>query len=445
MLDVIEFYVSLLDDKSANEILSRFNETVPGFSKHPPLKLKKDQILQIFKRQTVKSRRAKTDPFYKHFHQAFHLNDLAEVTSKEEFLARISKKDLPEHVKFALLIKFDIKIIEEILPELVTKYKSGEKLFDFVLEIKTDEEALKYLSQDLFLNDSQKEIFLKYLLPLLTDEQKKQFKKEINRVKEMSPKEFYLYYQNSEDNGLSSLAYALINESIDYKLFYGLATNYLYIKAKKSLEEIDVLIKSSINQTEVAELESALQELKKKLVESEECNKEIVTLKKAVYILQEENEEMKKKISQKELENVQLNISNKLIIEKENMLYQTKLQEKNKEIINLNREIENWKVDITETINNFCVLSESPDVPLVQNLFPEIIFVTFKEWEKQKDKLIEKGLNRVYIQQNGVSSKRLFAIQKSMNGIENSTFVMHDHKSLIELLSVWKRGVEINV
>jgi hypothetical protein len=443
--EAIDFYVSLLDDKSANEILNKFKETVPGFSKQPPLKLKKNYINQIFRRQTPKTRRRKADPFFQHFHNGHDLNDLSEATSKEEFLARISSKDIPDHLKVALTIKYDIKLVEEILPELQRKLENSEKLFDFAVEVKTDEEALKLLSQNLYLNDHQKESYFKTALLLLSSEQTKQFKIEQNKVKEMSPKEFYAYYQNIQDYGLSSFAYAVQHDSLEYIIRYGLVSNFLYDIARKGKVAVDELEQSQIHKTKLQEVENSLKELKGKLKAVEESNKDIVIAKKSVNNLQKELEKMKATLADKELEIAQLGDNNKSKTEEHKVLFQSMIQEKDQEILDLRRQLESWKVDVTEKINGFCVLYESSDVSLAQHLFPEVIFVTFKEWEKQKDSLIKNGLTRIYIQQNGISSKKLFALQKSMNGMHYSTFVIHDHKSLIELLSIWKRGEESNV
>ncbi|MFC7677513.1 hypothetical protein [Paenibacillus sp. GCM10028914] len=445
MSEVIDFYVSLLDDKSANQIINKFKETVPGFSKQPPLKLKKKYINQIFKRQTPKTKKLKVDPFLQHFYNGHDLNDLSEVTSNEEFLARISSKDIPDHLKVALTIKYDIKLVEEILPELQRKLENSEKLFDFTLEVKTDEEALKLLSQDLYLSDQQKEYLFKSALLLLSSEQSKQYKIELNKVKKMSPKEFYAYYKNIQNHGLSSIAYAVQHDSLDYIISYGLVSNFLYEIARKGKEAVDELEQSQVHKTKLQEVENSLKELKVRLKAADEANKNIVVVKKTVNTLQKELENMKEMIVDKELEIAQLVDINKSQMEEQKVLYQTMIQTKDQEILNLRRQLESWKVDVTEKINGFCVLYESSDVSLAQYLFPEVIFVTFKDWEKQKDSLIKNGLTRIYIQQNGVSSKKLFALQKSLKGMNCSTFVLHDHKSLIELLSIWKRGEESNV
>ncbi|OAB42013.1 hypothetical protein [Paenibacillus glacialis] len=445
MSEAIDFYVSLLDDKSANEILNKFKETVPGFLKQPPLKLKKNYINQIFRRQTPKMRRKKADPFFQHFHSGHDLNDLSEATSKEEFLARISSKDIADHLKVALAIKYDIKLVEEILPELQRKLENSEKLFDYTLEIKTDEQALKLLSQNLYLNDHQKESYFKSALLLLSSEQTKQFKVELNKVKEMSLKEFYAYYQNVQDHGLLSFAYAIQHDSLEYSIRYGLVSNFLYDIARKGKEAVDELEQSQIHKTKLQEEENSLNELKEKLKVAEESKKDIVVAKKSVNNLQKELEKVKVRLADKELEIVQLDDINMSKMEEQKELYQSMIQEKDQENLNLRRQLESWKVDVTERINGFCILYESSDVSLARCLFPEVIFVTFKDWEKQKDSLIKNGLTQVYIQQNGISSKKLFSLQKSMNGMHYSTFVIHDHKSLIELLSIWKRGEESNV
>ncbi|WIV19781.1 hypothetical protein QPK24_03310 [Paenibacillus polygoni] len=445
MSEVIDFYVSLLDDKSANEIINKFKETVPGFSKQPPLKLKKKYINQIFKRQTPKTKKLKTDPFLQHFYNGHDLNDLSEATSKEEFLARISSKEIPDHLKVALTIKYDIKLVEEILPELQRKVENSEKLFDFTLEVKTDEEALKLLSQDLYLNDQQKEYLFKSALLLLSSEQTKQYKIELNKVKKMSPKEFYAYYQNIQNQGLSSIAYAVQHDSLDYLISYGLVFKFLYEIARKGKEAVDELEQLQIHKTKLQEVEKSLKELKVRFKAADEANKNIVVVKKTVNTLQKELENMKDMLADKELEIAQLGDNNKSQMEEQKVLYQSMMQTKDQEILNLRRQLESWKVDVAEKINGFCVLYESSDVSLAQYLFPEVIFVTFKDWEKQKDSLIKNGLTRIYIQQNGISSKKMFALQKSLKGMLYSTFVIHDHKSLIELLSIWKRGEESNV
>ncbi|WP_138494552.1 hypothetical protein [Paenibacillus pinistramenti] len=440
MSEAIDFYVSLLDDKSADEILQKFKETVPGFSKQPPLKLKKNHIIQIFKRQTLKSKRRKVDPFLQHFYNGQDLNDLSEATSNEDFLARLSCKNIPDHLKVALIIKYDIKLAEEILPELQRKLENNEKLFDYTLEIQTDEEALRLLNQNLYLYAHQKESLFKSALLLLSNEQIKQFKIEHNKVKTLSPKEFYVYYQSALEYGLSSLAYAIQRDNLDYTTRYGLVLNFLYDLARKGKAAVDELEKSQIHKVKLQEVEGSLKELKLKLKSAEESSKELAAAQRSVNNLQKEIRDIKVTLTNKELENRKLGEINTSKIEEQKTLYQTIIREKDQEILNLRHQLESWKVDITEKINSFCVLYESSDVSLAQYLFPEVIFVTFKDWEKQKDSLIKNGLTRIYIQQNGISSKKLFALQKSLNGIQYSTFVMHDHKSLIELLSIWKRG-----
>ncbi|KAF6583751.1 hypothetical protein [Paenibacillus sp. EKM211P] len=444
MTEAIEFYVSLLDDKISNEILSDFKEVVPGFTKQAPLKLKRNYIIQIFKRQTPKTRKKTIDPFFYHINNRHQLSDLSSVTSNEEFLARVSSENIPDYLKVALTLKYDMKLFEEIMPVLKKRLDNNECLFDFTYEVKDEEEATKKLRQDLYLDEEQKDNLFKIAISLLPDEQIKKNKAELDKVGGMSLTDFYTSYWKSQDDGILSLAYAVENEQLDYSLKYGLVTDFIYKCAKKGQKEVDKLEKMKSYKVKVEELEDSVSVLKEKLKITEERNKEITITKKQVLSLQEQVNKVQFTVAEKETEIERLNSLGNSKLEEQKLLYDSKLQKKDQEILELQRKLDSWKVEPTEKINDFCVIYESSDVSLVQSLFPEIIFVASKEWSKQRGDLVKNGLTRIYIQQNGISSKRLFAIQEKA-GLHYSTFIMHDHKSLIELISLWKRGENPNV
>ncbi|MNW53272.1 hypothetical protein D3C74_308290 [compost metagenome] len=272
----------------------------------------------------------------------------------------------------------------------------------------------------------------------------KNYKAELDKVGGMSLTDFYTFYWKFRDDGVLSLAYAVESEGLDYSLKYGLVTDFIYKYAKKRKKEVDKLEEMKSYKVKAEELEDLVNVLKEKLKITEERNKEIAIAKKQVLSLQEQVNKAQLTVAERKTEIERLNSIGNSTLEEQKLLYDSKLQKKDQEVLELQRKLDSWKVEPRERINDFCVIYESSDVSLVQSLFPEIIFVTSKEWSKQRSDLVKNGLTRIYIQQNGISSKRLFAIQEKA-GLHYSTFIMHDHKSLIELISLWKRGENPNV
>jgi predicted nucleic acid-binding Zn-ribbon protein len=451
-LNVIDFYVELLNDEEADKILKSFKETVPGFSKQSPKLLqKKMHIKKIFKKQTPKTKGASNDPFYFHLSN-YDVDKFKGLTTKELWwtLHEISEGYAASHNKFAIALLCAPEVVEERLEGLVTRHREGKPIFETDFSDATLDEIKEYIRKtyrytmpddriDMMLLNIKK-IFstsdIKQIHELAKNIEKMdllELTKERNRLKEKYP------------NYIINISYALSHKEEDREILLGFLINALYEyieKQGKELEDfsdskLDVSVANTLNE----ELSEEVDTLRSKLAEAE---KEINELKKRNGLVEDEKQKVVQGLTG-EIETLKQKHNIEIAELEKN--YRKKEEQRSKENEDLKKQIN----ELNETINSFQQLfpaesmqSTSPiviiyslETDIVKKIYPELEIYHWSEWRKIKDSGTLRG---VAIQRDGTPNSVVTEIVEyaEEKGIRYELFWAGGIKELIDNIGYFK-------
>ncbi|WP_308779990.1 hypothetical protein [uncultured Clostridium sp.] len=278
-MNEIDLYVSLIDEKEANKILSFFNQSVKTGS----LEFKKTKIKTIFrgKLPTKKKNSFGQNPFWVIL-QSHQIERYKNYEEKDFFIELNSKRDdIPYYVKLAnLIIKFPDKI-DEYLKLITDNINLGKYPFDFGIEFNDESEIMDYFNNTSYISNNKLllELIDKYydravksgfILPIK--------KSEIEIIKKYSLKELYTRINKESDKSITNIKYEYINSHIEMEeeLFKAFCVDIIIGLVRIFYEhENDYGDKDYIIESLKSEL-TIMQENEKNLI------KNIVTMKKNI-------------------------------------------------------------------------------------------------------------------------------------------------------------------
>lgn len=438
-MNEIDLYVELIDDKTANKILKQFNETVPGFSRNPSLKQKKNHIRNIFRGQISnirKKQKTKGNPFYSHLSwyktqkndERFGLYD-----AKGLFLFLANSDMIPEYAKFAIALIYQPGAVREKLPELIQNHQENKALFatDIVFETQEEVEAFLKAGSSYFTLEGVDD-FLEDLKDLSLEDEAARINELTKLISPMTLQEFY-------------------NKQHQYRDVPRYILDYVYAKThpneKKEIRTgiiLQIIYRMMKHQQEMyREAQSKLKIVKEELQNNE-------TIKKESKALLERFREQEKNLRQVEHEKKGLleeleRITNEL--QQEKKYYENTVQQQNSELeivrkeqAAANQRIEHFFEECSGESNfeAFAVVYTG-ESNMFHMLFPEIMAFSMKDWSQNKRLLL--NYPKVYFQRDSLNTKLISTIQSycRKNSIKANFFIARNEKELIELIAHYKR------
>ncbi|AIY80662.1 hypothetical protein FDB15_14520 [Clostridium botulinum] len=444
-MNEIDMYLSLIDDREANNILKVLKCNV----RLDNLELKKTKIRTMIRtNQSKKLFKENISPFsviiIRHNIKEWnHLNE-------KEFLITLNKmEEIPDYVKFAnLMMKFPDKKNKYI--ELINENKNNNKyVFDFDLNFDNKEEIIRYYSK---LSENQEDL-LKNIdmyshkavdLGLLQKDNEN--RKDIinwdiiklyNELKSHSP----------DENMFMKYEYIRTHNDIDKNILNNLYQDILF-----HLLSIFVDSGADVNKSESLKLKTEIDKLqndykkaeKDKVEKTKEYKKEIKTLKQELDLTKSKITELDKMKTELEIYS---NKNDSLLkqmneLKEKNNLLDTQLKNNKKELKFYEKQVNNmqlyYKYNFSQNENNEKIFGviHSTNINIVKIIFSEVEFIPIDDWKKAI-----KDIKKIYIQREGIPTSELTKIKNycSKNGIDIIRNIsIPDEKSLIEIISIEK-------
>ncbi|WP_426349401.1 hypothetical protein ACPWSR_16930 [Alloiococcus sp. CFN-8] len=450
-MNEIDFYVGLIDEEEVNNILKLCNKRVMSDN----LELKKTKIKTIFRgiEQVKKGKKTMNNPFWVCISR--HKLDLPlDLTEKELINYLNEQKDqIPDYKKFAnLKLRFSDKM-QGYLEMIEKNIEANRYIFDFGLNFQTASEVLEYFNKVAYLNNKEELISLMdkfYTIAvkngLIEDDIKGIDNIEnwtlLDLYSEVSntnaPEKFiieYLYIKSHSDINKDILTVFTVDVLIGILLKF---STHKFVKDEseinKYLREIDIIKENIIKveqekketdkkykkvlkdaQKDISNKEVELENLRNKINTLEEELKEVAVQKEKINTLINNNSELKQSLSNKKIECEELKRSIK-----EMELYCE------------------YAFGLNETNNKKIfgiIYSSDMDVKITKKIFNEVVFIASDKW---KEKI--NGIKTVYIQQQGITTRKLNEIKKYCAdcGITNRVIPVDNEKTLIEQISILK-------
>lgn len=458
-LSEVELFVELLDDQSASSIIKKFKEPIIGFL-NPNLDKKKQHIKKIFKRQTPKTRKGmnknsfSTDPFIICV-KSFEIEEVKNVDKKEAFKFISSLYDVADHVKFANVFLHCNEELKKKLPDLIEKLNEGKPLFQLEQNSLTYEEANNIFFAKVLYNgeDGMKKLYQE-INAFIPENFKDKVIELVPRIKIMKFEEFQNQFFEIKD------------EAPDYIIYfiYGLThptenKDILLIIAANVLNKLTLYYYKKNKETKnlVENFEKNTEKINTKLLKIQEKNEEVNKFREESQMwkkkFEAEIEENKKnKIKVNRLEEKLINTQNEIKEIEKNIEIERKINEKKIKQINeekqiLNISLENVKIQFqnlgVESNNfstpNFSVIYSSETI-LFESIFKEVKAVHISNWVNSKYKIITNYIDKIYVQRDGISTKKLQEIEKEAikNNIKIETFLASSPKELLEKVAYFK-------
>ncbi|MDU5107966.1 hypothetical protein [Clostridium sp.] len=453
-MNEIDFYVSLIDEKEANSILKLCNKSIMS----DKLELKKTKIKTIFRgiEPVKKGKKVMNNPFWTCISR--HKLDLPLSLTEKEFINYLNeeKNKIPDYKKFAYLrLRFPDNI-QDYLERISKNIENNRYIFDFGLEFQTESEIEEYFNKLTYLNNKEELILV------------------MDRLYEIALKNNLIdgnidEYDNIKNWSLLDI-YSEINSLNSTK---NLAIKYFFIKSHADINKeilnifaVDVLVGLLIKFSE-----------NKLGIDESKINKyieEITGIKEYIKKVEQEKKEIDKeykkyiKYAQKDILNKVTELEalrNKINTLEEEIKLLTEEKEKVNILNNKNTELKtslnNQKVKceqlekrlmaaegyyeyafgLEETNNKkiFGIIhSNEMDINITKIIFNEVEFISSDKW---KDKVI--NVNKIYIQRQGITTKKINEIKKycSECGISNEFISVDNEKTLIEKISILKDNI----
>ena len=440
--------MSLIDEKEANRILKFCNKNVKSGS----LELKKTKIKTIFRgnEQVKKGKKTLYNPYWSSISK--HQLDLPLNLTEKEFIIGMNEitREIPDYVKFAnLKLRFPDKI-QEYLEKIKKNIENNKSMFDLGLKFENEGEVVEYLNKISYLNNNEQLNLLinKFYAMAVKENLIKDNTKKIENIKKWSLIDLYSEANNIEASSNVVIKYAYIKTHTDMSkdISNTLALDILielllkFSQSKLKIDDTELnkyveVINSFKENTKKIELERKEKdkEYKKIIrdVQKDISNKEVElnSLKNKINSLEVE---LKEVVTQRDKINNLKNKNNEL----EKILIDEKLKCKQFEkSIKLKNEYYEYAFGIDEENDQKVfgiILSNDMDIKITKTIFNEVEFISLNEW---KEKI--NSINIVYIQRQGISSRKLNEIKKycSEHDITNKVISIDNEKTLIESIS----------
>lgn len=437
----MELFINLLDDIAADKILKMFNETVPGWSKNPPIQKKKEYIHKIFKKQTAQTSKRKSDPFILALKGL--KDESFEGLTEVEFFEKIGDSEgVPPYKKFANAILYHPKGVKKRILQYTEKYEENVDLFNEKRKFENDAELRTYLNEKLIVNSKENVISLfESILNCKTEEEKNTLNEVVKIVKSLSLIEFYekqSILRNNFPEDLLYFSYGLTHPQEDIGILINIAVNTL-IKDMRDKEKLSNKVKSA--EIKIDEIELELQRQLDKTEEIKKLRKDLKNTRDEVKQNKTKAEELQK-LYQQTVDNINQHkvtydeTIRALKNEKERSERAYKKQLLDKDGL-LNQYEELW-LDSNQLYRSEFLVIYTMRTNLFKVVFPEIQAIEVVDWHIKK---IRGEIKKIYIQRDMLSSPKLNEIisdAKSI-GIQVETFNVRSPKDLLEKLAYFKQ------
>jgi len=451
--DVINFYVDIIDDQEANEILRIFKEKVPGFSKkNPDLHIKKRYINQIFRKQTPETKKAKRDPFSFYIEKFSSLQENLSLSTTEfmQYFYELRFQNDANYIKFIRLYINFPQNISNVLPILKEQHKKDEELFKLDFHIENLNEYIEFMKKThMYIRKNKIQNFLSFAIDeCIPDQTIAQSKKVESNIKDLDILELNKRHAElKEEYSETAISYAYLKnnyKTLDQDIAVGLSMDLahgLLMDYKYHIINLQDSVKSTKEHLKV--IEEAEDKFEKIKQEIDKAGYTVNELKSVKNILEKENRDLKKKITSldKDITKMKNDCTSQLTQvskEKQNLEKEaSKIQNEKDELQLQIHELSKTEEDIKQA--KFCIV-HSFESNLLKGLFPEIPIYKISEIHKINNSILSLNVSTIYVQSEGICTDDFIDINSIAlkNNKSCSLFEAPSLKNIIEKIGYYK-------
>ncbi|WP_291574571.1 hypothetical protein [Clostridium sp. UBA4548] len=450
-MNEIDFYVSLIDEKEADGILKFLNKNIRSDS----LEFKKTKIKTIFRglEQVKKGKKVINDPFWACVSR--HKLEMPLDLTEKEFINVLNeqKNEISDYVKFAnLKLRFPNKV-QEYLEAISKNIENKRYIFDFGLNFQNEGEIIEYVNKMAYFNNKEDLIALidKFYTMGINGNLFEDNFKETENVMSWSLVDLFDHIRNlkSSDNFIIKYLYIKTHDDINKDILNAFIVD-IFIELLLKFSENNLIISKNEINNYIEEINTFKEKLKKIELEKKEIDKEYKKVKKDserdISNKEIELNKLKNKINTLEVDLKEIITQRQKIndLTTKNNELEVKLNEKDLEYVELKKRVESMEAyyeyafGIDEPHENKIfgfIHSKDMDINITKTIFNEIEFISSDKWKEKVS-----NINKIYIQQQGINSKKREEIKKYCieNNIMNKVISIDNEKTLIETISMLK-------